>query len=437
MTFPIHPKKFNWLLVACLLLGSQLYAQTATRTFDESYPAKTEVSLEHSHGPITILPSADGKVRLVTRISANGESEADAMEFVNKIEVDIRELSTSLEVKIGFIPVKSWTQKNRITRVVFKDGTRLKNITDFALETTLYLPTTERLALKTRFEDVRVDDQVSLQNLRLDLHNTSFRAGNLAGALEVEMRFGSLRLGNIEGAVSGSLHNATVEMGNAEAVTLDSRFSKIECANIASLKFDGHNDRLKIDGIAGSLEIKDRFGTYVIGKTSSGEINSHNGTFDIDSGTDYEIEGRFAKFDFEELNELELQENHNCEFDLQKLGSVKGDGRFTNLEIDALSLGADLDLYNGKLFVDELAPGFQGVEVSGSFFEVDLDFSAPTEYHILADLRFGKLDLPRDLTAKKNQRDHSQVQYEGKTANATADSPKIRVRGENGRLRVD
>ncbi|MEL7160319.1 MAG: hypothetical protein AAFN92_06155 [Bacteroidota bacterium] len=430
------PKKFSVLLLACLLT-SALSAQTATRTIDESFAGKQEVNLKQSHGPLTVQPSTDGQVRVVTRMSVDADEKSEAEAFLAKMEAEFREVGSSLDVSIGIPQIKSWNQNNRKTRVVFKDGTRIRDVENFKLETTLYLPPTDRLGLSIRFEDIRIDENVELRNLKLGLHNADLRGGNLSGNLDVDMRFGSLELGNVGGAVSGNLHNATFELGNTGAVEIDSRFSKIRCGTITTLDFNGHNDRLKLDEVTGKLDIDDRFGNYIIGKTTTGEINSHNGTFDIESGTSYEIEGRFAKVEFSRLEDLEIRNNHNCNYDLDQVDVVEGDGRFTTLDIESLTKKAELDIYNGKLYVDELAPGFREISVDGSFYEVDLDLAGSAEYHVSAELHFGKVSAPRELTVTEDIDEHGEMRYAAKTAGAGADSAVIRVRGRNGQLRVD
>ncbi|MEO0734703.1 MAG: hypothetical protein AAFZ52_17845, partial [Bacteroidota bacterium] len=145
-------KKYSLVLLACLLVGT-LSAQAVTRDIDKSFAAKEEVNVQQSHGPLTVEPSPNGKVRVVVRMSVEADDKAEAETFLTQLEAELRESGDRLDVTVGYPAIKSWNQNNRTTRVVFKDGTRVKNIRDFKLETTLYLPETDRLGLKIRFND--------------------------------------------------------------------------------------------------------------------------------------------------------------------------------------------------------------------------------------------------------------------------------------------
>ena len=73
----------------------------------------------------------------------------------------------------------------------------------------------------------------------------------------------------------------------------------------------------------------------------------------------------------------------------------------------------------------------------GSFFEVDLNFREPANYRVYADLRFGDVRLPKNMVMIKKIKEHSELEMEVKTPNATTDSPIIKVRGQQGKLFID
>lgn len=428
-------KKFNWLLLPILLLSFALQAQSATKTIDKSFSAKAEVHFQQERGPLTVLPSTDGKIRLLTEMSVEADSKADADLFLSKLETDFEELGTRIKMRLGLVGVKSWNQNNNSSRVTFKDGTKIRNIRNFKLTSRLYLPKTELVWLKTRFEDIEIDEAVQLENLELDLHNANVRGGNIGGDLKLALRFGKVRLGNIGGSVSGNLHNAKVYLDDVGAVVLESRFSQVELKNIKSLDLESHNDRYEIGAITEMLDIDERFGTFIMGKTADGDINSHNGTYEIESGKKYTFNSRFANVEFQQLNELVLRDNHNCDYEIKELKKVRGQGRFTNVDADRLTGSADLELFNGKLFIEDLGAGFTGLEVEGSFFELHTRAPAAA-YRVFAELNFGTADVPDELVAVKSHKEHSKIEMEYKSANSTAESPAIRVKGQNGKLKI-
>lgn len=436
MASPISPLKFSALFVIVLLF-SGLSAQSVSRTFDKSYANPGEVSIKQSRGPLTILPATDGKVRVVSEMVVEGKTKADAEAFLNKIEAEVKELGSRLSVVIGLQNVRSWNQNQNTMKVVFQDGTKFTGIRNFELSTTVYLPSTQSLKVSTRFERVEVDPSVKIKNLELVLNNSKCRAGDISGDLKLDVRFGELELGNVGGSLTGTTNNVRTEFGNVGDVRLESRFSRHRMGTIKTLDLKSNNDHLEAKSVLGEVEIDDRFGTYTLGSTGNGRINTNNGTFEIESGGEYRIMGRFGNFDFDRIDVLELKDNHNSDYDIKELGSVSGDGRFTTVSADVLSQSAELDLQNGKLRVDEVDPGFRGISVEGQFFEVDINFRKPANYRVFVDLKFGNLRVPDEMVTIKKIKEHSDLEAELKTPNASADSPLIKVKGHNGKLFID
>jgi hypothetical protein len=436
MVLPINPLKFSVLLVTVLLF-SCLGAQSVTKTFDKSFANPGEVSVLQSRGPLTILPAKDGKVRVVSEMTVGGKTKADAEAFLAKIETEVKELGSRLSVTIGLQNIRSWNQNKNAMKVVFQDGSKFTGIRDFELSTTVYLPETQRLKIETRFERVDVDPMVKIDDLELVLHNSKYRGGDISGDLKLNVRFGELEIGDVGGSLTGTMHNVRTEFGDVGDVRLETRFCRQRMGTVKTLELTSHNDHLEAKSVLGDVEIDDRFGTYTMGSTGNGRISTHNGTFEIESGGEYKIMGRFGNFDFDRIDVLELRDNHNSDYDIKELGSVSGNGRFTNVSADHLSQSAELNLENGKLRVDEVAPDFRGISVEGRFYEVDINFRKPANYRVFANLKFGDLRVPDSLVTIKKIKEHSDLEAELKTPNATNDSPIIKVKGQNAKLFID
>jgi hypothetical protein len=436
MVSPINPLKFSAVLLI-VLFSPFLGAQTVTKVFDQSYAKTAEVSLKQSRGPLTISPSTDGRIRVVTEMSVEAKSKEEAEAFLAKMGTEVLEMSNRLSVKTGVASIRNWNQKNNSIKVVFQDGTKFSGMQNFEINSTLYLPETELLRLETRFEQIQIDPKVEIKNLDLQLHNAKLRGGSISGNVELDMRFGEIELEDIGGSLSGTLHNTRGEFGDVGDVRLESRFSKLRMGTLKSLDMDSHNGRLEAKSITGSVEIEDRFGTYILGSTGNARINTHNGAFEIESGGEYRIEGRFGNFDFDRIDDLIIRDNHNCDYDIKELGSLKGSGRFTNFNVQQLSQKVELELNNGYFRVEEVSTEFRGVEVEGAFYEVKLEFRKPSNYQVFAELTFGNVRLPDNLMTIKKIKELSRIDMELKTPNATSDSPVIQVKGQNSKLYID
>ncbi len=428
--------KFSTVLLT-LLFGSWLGAQTVTKAFDQSYAKTDEVRLKQSRGPLTIVPSPDGKIRVVTEMSLVAKNQAEGEAFLTKMMPKVLESGNSISIETGRNGVKTWSYKNNEIRVVFQDGDKFRGMRDFEISSTLYLPETQLLELETWFERIQIDPEVKLNNLELQLHNSKLRGGSISGNLKMDVRFGELELDDIGGSITGTLNNTRGEFGNVGDVRLESLFSKLRMGILKSLEMDSHNDRLEAKSVSGEVNIEDRFGTYILGSTGNARINTHNGKFEIESGGEYRIESRFGNFDFDRIDALIIRDNHNADYDIKTLGSVEGRGRFTTFNIEQLNQSAELEMYNGHFKVEEVSPEFRGVAVEGDFYEVKLKFREPSNYRVWVDFKFGNLRLPDDLVMIKKVKEYSKLEMEGKTTGASADSPLIRVKGQNNKLYID
>jgi len=424
-------------MLLTLLFGAFLHAQTASKTFDESYEAAAEINIVQSRGPLTILPATDGKVRVVTKMSVEAKKLVDATNLLAKMGSEVTRSSTWLNIRTGMNDVRNWTQRNNRIKVIFKDGDRFDNIRNFDLSTTIYLPPTQKLNLEARFERIQLDPGVKIENLELVLHNGHIRAGSITGNLEMDVRFGEVDLENVGGSLTGSLHNTKGKFGDVGDVRIDTRFSRLRMGTLSSLRITSQNDRLEIKSITGSVDIEDRFGTYLLGTIGDAKIDTNNGTFEIGKGSKYNIEARFGTFEFDRVDNLVLRDNHNSDYDIKTLGSLSGDCRFTDFRADVLLHSVDLRIKNGEFKALDVAPDFKGLEIKGSFYKVDLDVDASTAYQLFIDLNFGDLHLPNDLVTIKKIKDFSELKLEMKTKNATEQSPAIRVSGQNASLYID
>lgn len=436
MVSPINHLKFSAVLIF-LLFTSLVCGQAVTKVFDKSYTMVAEIDLKQSRGPLTIEPSTDGKVRVVTEMSVEAEDKEIATAFLAKMETKVTEMSDRLIIKTGLDGVRNWTQKNNNIKIVFQDGSKFTNLKNFEIATTLYLPETKLLKLESRFEKVEVDPGVKIVNLELSLHNAKFRSGSISGNLELEMRFGEIEMDDVGGNVSGKLHNTQGRFGDVGEVRLEARFTKLRMKTLKSLDLESHNSRLEAQSITGSIEIEDRFGTYVLGSTGNAKIDTHNGSFEVENSGEYRIEGRFGNFDFDRIDDLIVRDNHNCNYDIKELGTISGSGKFTDFDVERLGQKAELKLENGHFRVAEVSPEFRGVEVNGSFFEVKLNFRKPADYRLLVDFHFGNLRLPDNLVVVRKIKEMASVEMEMNTPNASADSPIINIKGQNGKLYID
>ena len=421
------------LLVTTTLRAADPY----TKTIDKSFAAVPEVAFAQANGHLEVLPATDGKIRFVARISINATDEAQAQQFLDRMDLLATESSASLELRLNLNNVTSWRTTGNRSLIKFADGEKIRGVSNFDVRSTLYLPPTQLLELSVRFSDVNMDHQVVLNNLTLALANAEVRGGVVKGDLRVDARFGSVLLESATGQITGTLTNNRLELTRGGGnLHLNTRFSELELGSMRSVDLTSANDQVEIAAVTGPLKLNERFGQYRLGTTEDADIISTNGDYTVATGGTYTINGRFTTVEFGQVTALTLTANANSTYRADRLSDLRGDGRFTNISVDQFTGRADLDLSNGEFRVDQLSPSFTGIRVDGRFFEVDVSLAGAAVYQAKAKLTFGRLDVPEGLTARVDKESGNELEKLFLSEGATEDSAMIEVTGSNAALRI-
>ncbi len=432
----IRPNAVLWTFLLTAFLFFDGYAQTFNKTIEESYDGKPKVAFSQARGPLQVRTSNDGKVRFVTQIQVEANSQEIANQFFNKFQPQVSETATQLDIELTLKGVKRWNQNNNKITITFKDGSRLRGLSDYKIQTTLYVPATQELALKSRFEDITIEENVTINDLKADLFSADLEAGDLGGSLSLEVKFGKANFGKLGGDARVRMHNSKLKMGNAKEVNLDTRFSDIQMGDILALTSKSHNDRVEGGHIAGDLKVEGQFSSYIFQTVKNAEIKCHNVNFEFESGQNFRVNGKFSDFEIERLESLEAMDSHNDEFEIGTIKDLKAKAQFSTYRIQELSGSIRYTGHSGKFAVRAIQPGFEDIEIDGRFFEVDLTMPSSAPYHVAANLTFGDFQGPENLKFIRQIEKNSQLNYTLKTDNATESSPKVNFEGQNLRVRL-
>ena len=386
---------------------------------------------------MNVVKSTDGEVRLVTRIQAEATSQEIANQFFERFDTDVTETSDLLDVRLRICCVKRWQQNNNRSVITFQDGTRLRGLRNYKLKTTLYVPTTTSLELKSRFEDITIDEEVPVRDLAVTLFTADLHAGEILGTLEMDLKFGKATLKNVGADARIKMHNSRLRMGNVRNIRLDTRFSDIELGDAASLDSKSHNDRIDAGSVQGQLDINGQFSTYTFKEVGDADIRTHNGNFEFERGKNFDVDGKFSDFEIGRLETLKALDSHNNDFDIEELDKLDANAQFSNFRIEKLFHSIDYTGHSGKFRVRSIGEQFQEIDIDGKFFDVDLTIPEKVPYHLSAELNFGGLSAPDHLEVVKQIENHSQKEYVLKTSNAGENSPRIDIVGHNVRVKLN
>ncbi|MEN0048599.1 MAG: hypothetical protein AAF806_16175 [Bacteroidota bacterium] len=350
----------NIQLVALTLFGFLLcnvvVAQTHTRVIDKSFDARAKLTFNHQRGPLTIKRSTNGKVRFASEIRVETPNKAEAEALFDKIEsdLDVSEFGDELKIALGLDrrKIKTWNQTNNDLTIKFRDGTRIKGLTNFKIQTILYVPETKGLRLSANFDDVIIESDVVLNDLSAKLHSANLEAGIVNGNLNLAMSFGRTVLEKVGGDAEINLHDSKIKMGNAKDVVLDVRFSEIDIGAISALEAKSHEGRIHIKSIKGKATINGRFTDYVIAGASDISVTSHEGNFEIASAKDVVLDTRFTDYRIGNVASFRAT-SHEGQIEVgDVVGNVDLRSKFTDYRFKKIG-NLDINSHEGNLEIKE------------------------------------------------------------------------------------
>lgn len=360
MKIMIGKLRCSFILFSFLLCNITI-AQTHTRTVDKNFDTKAKVTFKQQRGPLTVKKSPDGKVRFVSEMRVETDSKADAELLFDRLasDLDVSDFGDELTIELGLNrkKIRSWNQTNNNITIKFSDGTKLRGLKNFKMQTILYVPETQGLKLGANFDDVIVEPNVVVNDLSVKLHSANIEAKAIKGDLTLDVSFGRVELGQVGKDATIKLHDSKVKIGNAKNVELDVRFSEVDMGAISSLEANSHEGRVHIKSVKEKSVIDGRFTDYVIEGASDIRIKSHEGNFEIASAKDVILDTRFTDYRIGNVASFRAT-SHEGQIEVGNVvGDVDLNTQFTDYEFKKIgnfeitSHEGNIEIEAGKQFI--------------------------------------------------------------------------------------
>ncbi len=437
MKVNIFNNPFSLVLLAFLLSPAWIKGQSFNKTIQQSFSGKTSVAFKQSRGPLLVKPATNGQVSFITELRVEAPSQEIADQLFSKFKAEVNESNNKVEIEQQLCCIKNWSQNNGVATITFKDGTKMENIRNYSVVTTLYLPEIDQLSLSNKFESIIVDPQVRIRDLKVKLNSADLEAHDIQGNLSLGVKFGRASMGNVGGQADFELNNGKIKLGDIQGeVIVDSRFSEIEIGTIKRLKAEMNNDRIQIEKVHGSSRMTARFTTCIFGQMTTAQIEANNCSFEIEQASDLKVDSRFSKYAIGQMQNLEVSDSNNDSYNIKEIENFEASLRFPTIKIEKLQQGCKLSVVNGKGKIKVAQADFSGIEVNGKFFDLSLSLPSSSNFHLNSDLKFGNLKTPDNLvTVKKSDKSNQQIR-QMKTPNAQDGSPNIQLSGHNMRFKI-
>ena len=222
-------------------------------------------------------------------------------------------------------------------------------------------------------------------------------------SIDVRNRFGSVTLSDLNGKL-----NLKLEHGN----------------------FNAHN----LTGMRHSLDV--RFGNLSINEVNSADVEVAHGSISIDkSATDLKVDSKHSNVRIDEANVLEIEASYGS-MRIGTVSKINGENKFGKIEIRKVLKSAVLKLSHGNCEIEQIAKGFEKIEVENSFGSIELEFDSGSKFQFEVKTSFGNIkNSMTNITVQRQEDTNTSRLVEGKiNGGGTA---KVRATNQHGNIRLE
>jgi len=470
--------RFAFLVLLSFMLSYSLTGQIEkSKSVEETYDLGIDgkVSVDHRYGLLKVTQSTDGKVHLNARMRIEGTDEKDIQRAFEQFDIDINEFGNQVTIETD-LSIKNWNTRNGRTNITFKNGTKVKGLKKITVEMLLAIPDLKEIALKNKYEDIIIDHDLK-GDADIEIYDGDFKAKNIAGELELNVKYGEAILENI-GNGDITLYDGEMEMENGKALKVSSKYSEYTIEDTESLEISAYDDKFELGNIKGRLEIEDKYSEIKIGNFGEADLDIYDADLDGKKGGKLTIrDSKYSKYRFAELTSLDIDESYDDEFILKNMkdviinrtkytefsiGELSGDlsvsnshddkfvvealtnlaineSKYTEFEVGSLSGQVDLlDSHDDKLDIRAVEKNFKGLKMNGKYTKVYMDIPSAIKYEIDVDMTYGNIEYPESAFENQYYKEKGDVlAVKGKMIGAGADAPKVEVTGHDCRVELN
>lgn len=425
------------LLLVCFFLSNRhtLQAQAPViEKIERSFAAKTDLTIQHRYGPVTVLPSTDGKIKVSGTLFGEAAEEEDLELLKRYFEFEVVESGNTLEVTTHF-KVKNWNSRNGVTKLQFQDGTRTGKLRYLRIDATVYVPSNTKLSVSNKYDAIRIADGIN-NDLSIDIHSGRMEIGDIGGKLELQSKYSKGVIGNF-GDATLDLYDCDLEFGNGKSVSLTSKYSDLTLGSFDKLTADTYDDNISWKTIKGDLSLKDKYSEFDIGRFNSARLDIYDADIESEGGNELLVKSKYSNIVLKEVGKLSFENSYDDNIKVARVGSFSATSKYTDFQFGNLRNKLYLRSYDDEIRIDEMAGPFEGIDFEGKYTDLRIRLPQSTEFQMDVNMTYGEFDYPESrfesqIYKEKNDR----LEMTGKTKGATDASPKIRVVSYDGDVTI-
>lgn len=245
-----------------------------------------DIYIDNSSREIIIKQWDQPKVKVTTTVFYEGDGKLSDEEWFTKLNLSLRVLGSSVKIKSGSIGGGSYTingqtygwssvggSNNQGGVAVFNgSGQNIGTKSNIKRVVTVYVPSSSKLDIESKYADVQVDGKYSTANI--DITNGNLDAGSF-NKLILRSKYSNI---SIDDAATAEVEfiNGRFSAKNIDDADFDTKYSTVEIATVKKIIFRSTNDEYEVEEV-GDIRGRKNFGNLRITKLNTSlEINGTN-----------------------------------------------------------------------------------------------------------------------------------------------------------------
>ena len=246
-------------------------------------PKNGDIYIENTSRNIIVKTWDQQKVKVTTTVYYEGETKLSDEEWLEKVNLSLKTLGTSVKVKSGSIGGNSVFYSNGNGSLNMSSGSsgvaifngngqNVGTKTSMKRIVTVYVPAGSKLDVESKYSDVTLPDVAT--DVNVDITNGNIEGGNI-GKLILRSKYSNINIGDVK--------TAEVEMTNGrfsakaiEDLDIDSKYSTVEMASVKKITLRSTNDEYELED-AGEIRGRKNYGNLRITKLNTSlELDGSN-----------------------------------------------------------------------------------------------------------------------------------------------------------------
>lgn len=412
--------KPSWLfflpfVFATLILPSPAaFAQVEdSKTLTAIYDSEQIVRLRHAHGNMEVKKSPDDKVYIETVITAEAKSAENLANFLAQFQIQGNAKGNALEV-LTVSQISSWSTKNNVSTITFKNGRKVKGIKKATLTASLLVPDVEELQLSNKYGDIELATTVS-NKLTVELFSGNLITSNDIQHLDLTLKYGKSTLVNVNSA-KVTLFDSDINMGNLTDGTFNSKYSKVKINNIeTSLTSTTFDDKWEIGQIKGPFKFHDKYSEFYIGEFTQMEGTIFDGKVEASIGQSLKLnDSKYSSYRIKELKDLSGHIIFDDDFRIDQIEQVNiTNSKYTSFEVGILKYTCNLaQSFDDHIELKQVAASMQNIFLNGKYTKMALNIEEGAQFMVEVNTQYGHFNHP-DFDIRVRKENHNKLELSG------------------------